>query len=261
MKKYLIAATAALSLTAAAFAQQQQQAQPAGPKVKSQKELEALQKVQTATDPQARLQAIDNVLENFTDTEYKPLLMDMAIQTAQQVNDPAKVEVYSERALKDNPKDVTAQLAMASTTVQSTKEFDLDKEQKLTKSDKYANSAIESLKTAPSPNPQMTDAQWQDAKKQMTAEAYADLAAAAILRKKPDVAVTNLKTAADTNPDPVILVRLANAYNEAKQPDNAITTCDRVLAMNEAQPQVKQIAQQEKARAEKLKSAPAPAAK
>ena len=251
MKKHLIAATAALGLAAASFAQQ---AQPAGPKVKSQKELEALQKVQTATDPQARLQAIDNVLENFADTEYKHLLMDMAIQTAQQANDPAKVEVYSERALKDDPKDATAQLAVASTTVQGTKEFDLDKEQKLTKADKYATSAIESLKTAPSPNPQMTDAQWQEAKKQMTAEAYADLGASAILRKKYDVAVTNLKTAADTNPDPVILVRLANAYNEAKQPDSAVTTCDKVLAMSDAQPQVKQIAQQEKARAEKLKA-------
>jgi tetratricopeptide (TPR) repeat protein len=251
MKRYLMTAVAAFGLATAAFAQQ---GQPAGPKVKSKKELEALQKVQTATDPNGRLQAIDNVLENFTDSEYKPLLMDMAIQTAQQMNDPAKVEFYSERALKDNPKDATAQLAIASTTVQGTKEFDLDKEQKLTKADKYANSAIETLKTAPSPNPQMTDADWQQAKKQMTAEAYADLGASAILRKQYDAAVNNLKTAADTNPDPVILVRLANAYNEAKQPDNAIATCDKILAMSEAQPQVKQIAQQEKARAEKLKS-------
>jgi tetratricopeptide (TPR) repeat protein len=260
MKRYLLVASAALTLTVAAFAQQQGQQQQApqqqGPKVKSQKELEALQKVQTATDPTARLAAIDNVLENFTDTEYKHLLMDMAIQTAQQLNDPARVEVYSERALKDDPKDVTAQLAVASSTIQNTKEFDLDKEQKLTKAEKNANSAIESLKTASSPNPQMTDAQWQEAKKQMTAEAYADLGAAAALRKKYDVALTNYKTAADTDPEPVILVRLANAYNEAKQPDQAIATADKILAMNDAPPQVKQIAQQEKAKAEKSKTAP-----
>jgi tetratricopeptide (TPR) repeat protein len=253
MKRTLIAIGGALLLAVAGFAQQAA-APAAGPKVKTKKELEALQKVQTATDPQQRLTAIDNVLENFTDTEYKHLLLDMAIQTAQQINDPAKVEVYSERALKEDPKDVTAQLAVASSTIQNTKEFDLDKDQKLAKAEKYANDAIEALKTAPSPNPQMTDAQWQDSKKQMTAEAYADLGAAAALRKKYDVALTNYKTAADVDPEPVILVRLANAYNQNKQPDQAITTCDRILAMNDAPPQVKQIAQQEKARAEKSKT-------
>lgn len=268
MKRYVLAVTAALALTSFAFAQQQpaqeqsagqqqpagqQPAQQAGPKVKSQKELDALKKVQAATTAQERLTAIDGVLENFNDTEYKHILLDMAIQTAQQVRDPAKVEVYAERALKEDPKDATAQLAIASTTLQGTKEFDLDKEQKLTKAEKYANTALESLKTEPAPNPQMTDAQWQEAKKQMSAEAYANLGAAAALRKKYDVALTNYKTAADQDPDPVILVRLANAYNEAKQPENAITTADRVLAMNDAPAQIKQIAQSEKAKAEKAK--------
>jgi hypothetical protein len=75
MKRYLLTATAALCIAGSASAQQQQQQQQqqqAGPKVKSQKELEALQKVQGATDPQQRLQAIDNVLENFTDTNSHP---------------------------------------------------------------------------------------------------------------------------------------------------------------------------------------------
>ena len=101
----------------------------------------------------------------------------------------------------------------------------------------------------------MTDAQWQELKKQMTAEGYAALGAAAILRKKYDVALTDYKTASESDPSPVILVRLANAYNEAKQPDNAIATSDKVLAMSDAPPNVKQFAQQEKARAEKSKAA------
>jgi tetratricopeptide (TPR) repeat protein len=264
MKKYLLAVTAALALTSFAFAQQepgQQQpgqqpaaAQQAGPKVKSQKELDALKKVQAAATPQERLEAIDGVLENFNDTEYKHILLDMAVQTAQQLRDPAKVEIYAERALKEDPKDATAQLAIASTTIQGTKEFDLDKEQKLTKAEKYAKNALESLKSEAAPNPQMTPEQWQEAKKQMSAEAHANLGAVEALRKKYDEALTHYKTAADEDPDPVILVRLANAYNEAKQPENAITTCDRILAMNDAPAQIKQIAQSEKAKAEKAKS-------
>ncbi|MFZ0591673.1 MAG: tetratricopeptide repeat protein [Bryobacteraceae bacterium] len=256
MMKCFLGVAVALALATATLAQQQPQQQPQqqGPKPKSQKELQALQQVQAATTPQARMTAIDNVLENFTDTEYKHILLDMAIQSAQQANDPAKVEFYGERALKDDPKDVTAQLALASSTIQNTKEFDLDKEQKLAKAEKYANDSLEALKTAPSPNPQMPDAQWQEAKKQMAAEAYADLGASAALKKKYDVALTNYKTAAENDPEPAILVRLASAYNEAKQPDNAITTCDRILAMNDAPPQVKQIAQQIKATAQKSKT-------
>jgi tetratricopeptide (TPR) repeat protein len=275
MRKRLFAAIAVFGLSTTAFAHQPQQPaqqqpgqqaqQPAGPKPKSQKEVDALQKVQQATDPEARIAAIENVLENFSDTEYKLILLEMATQSAQQANDLPKVIVYGERTLQADPKNATAELAIASATVQNTKEFDLDKEQKLTKADKDAHDAIDSLKTAPAPNPQMTDAQWQESKKQMTAEAYATLGASASLRKKYDQAVTYYKTAADTDASPVILARLAHAYNQAKQPDNAITTSDRVLAMSDAPPAVKSFVQQEKAQAEKAKgggasTSPAPAA-
>jgi tetratricopeptide (TPR) repeat protein len=265
MRKRLLAAIAVLGVALTAFAQQPQQQpgqqpqQQAGPKPKSQKEVDALQKVQQATDPEARIAAIDNVLENFSDTEYKLILLEMATQSAQQANDLAKVVVYGERTLKVDPKNATAELAIAAATVQNTKEFDLDKDKKLDQADKYANDAIDSLKTAPPPNPQMTDAQWQEAKKQMTAEAYASMGASAALRKKYDVAVNNYKTAADTDASPVILARLASAYNEAKQPDNAIATCDKVLAMADAPAPVKTFVQQEKAKAQKAKGGAATA--
>jgi tetratricopeptide (TPR) repeat protein len=256
MKKLISSVALAFFVAGAVLAQQAQPAQPApGPHPKSQKELEALQKVQTSTDAQGRLAAIDNVLENFTDTDFKHVLLDMAIQTAEQANDPARVEFYADRALKDDPKDATAQIAIASATVANTKEFDLDKDQKLAKVEKYANSALESLKTEESPNPQMTPEQWQTTKKQMSAEAYADLGQAALLKKNYDVAITNYKTAAEQDPEPAILARLAHAYNEAKQPDNAIATADRILAMPTASPQVKQFTEQIKATAQKAKAA------
>jgi tetratricopeptide (TPR) repeat protein len=256
MKKYLSGVALGLMLSLAAFAQQQPAQAPAnGPKPKSQKELQALQKVQAATTPTDRMAAIDNVLENFTDTDYKHILLDMAIQSAQQARDPAKVEFYADRALKDDPKDATAQLAIASATVENTKEYDLDKDQKLAKVEKNANAAIESLKTEASPNPQLPADQWEQMKKAMTAEAYADLGQAALLQKKYDVAIQHYKTAADQDPEPAILIRLASAYNQAKQPDNASATCDRILAAPNLTPQIKQLAQQVKADAQKLKAA------
>lgn len=265
MKKQFLTAAAMLGFAVAAVGQQSPQqpgqaqsgqaqtAQPQGPRAKSQKELDALKKVQAATDPEQRIAAIESVLENFADTEYKQVLLDMAVQAAEQANDYAKVMVYGERATQGNANDYEALTAMAAATAQNTKEFDLDKEQKLAKVDKYAQQAIAALKAASKPNGPLTDEQWEQEKKQLTAEAYASMGAAAVLRKKYDDAVTNFKTAADTNPDPVILVRLADAYNHAQQPDNAITTADRVLAMNDAPANIKQFAQQEKAKAQQAK--------
>lgn len=270
MKKQFLTAAAMLGFAVAALGQQQSPQQPGqtqsaqgqqqaaqgqqqGPRAKSQKELDALRKVQAATDPEQRIKAIDDVLENFADTEYKQVLLDMAVQSAEQANDYAKVMVYGERATQGNPNDYEALTAMAAATAQNTKEFDLDKEQKLAKVDKYAQQAITALKSASKPNAQMTDEQWEQEKKQLTAEAYASMGAAAMLRKKYDDAVTNFKTAADTNPDPVVLLRLADAYNQAKQPDNAISAADRVLAMNNAPANIKQFAQQEKAKAQQAK--------
>jgi hypothetical protein len=49
------------------------------------------------------------------------------------------------------------------------------------------------------------------------------------------------------------MARLSKAYVDAKQYDDAITTADKVLAMNDAPAAVKQFAQQQKAAATKLK--------
>ena len=196
MKKQFLTAAVMLGFAVAAAGQQSPQqpgqaqsgqaqtAQPQGPQAKSQKELDALKKVQAATDPEQRIAAIENVLENFADTEYKQVLLDMAVQSAEQANDYAKIMVYGERALKGNPNDYESLTAMAAATAQNTKEFDLDKEQKLAKVDKYAQQAIAAIKSASKPNRQLTDEQWDQEKKQLTAEAYASMGAAAVLAEE-----------------------------------------------------------------------------
>ena len=47
---------------------------------------------------------------------------------------------------------------LAELLAQSTRENDLDKEEKLAKSEKYANDTIQMVKAAPKPNPQLSDA-------------------------------------------------------------------------------------------------------
>ena len=146
--------------------------QVAQPKPKSQKELEALQAIFNAQDPDVRIAAVENLLTKFADTEFKAIALQVAAASAQQKNDFEKMTVYAERTLEADPKNFGAMLMLSSGIAQRTREFDLDKEEKLARSEKYANSSIELIKAAPKPRPDLADAEWEDARKSYLAQAY-----------------------------------------------------------------------------------------
>ena len=90
---------------------------------------------------------------NFADTEFKAIALQVAAASAQQKNDFEKMVVYAERTLEADPKNYPAMLMLASGIAQRTREFDLDKEEKLGRAEKYANSAIELVKGRPKAAP------------------------------------------------------------------------------------------------------------
>ena len=226
------------------------------PTPKSQKEQEAVMAVFQAQDPDARIAAAENLLQKFADTEFKAIALQVAAMSAQQKNDFEKMVIYAERTLEADPKNYNAMLMLSSGIAQRTREFDLDKEEKLTRADKYANQAMELIKAAPKPRPDITDEQWEGAKKDLTAQAYESLGLAAMARKKYDVAATNFKAAMDTGAqaDAGTMVRLAAAYNNLGKPDEAIAVLDKLLAMPEIHPQIKSVAQSERNNSVKIKS-------
>jgi len=236
---------------------QQPQAQQQGPRPKSQQEMEALQKVKTALqahNPDAEIQAVNNVLDNFTDTDYKPVLLNIGMQAAAQKGDYAQTLVWGDRIIQNNPNDVQARVVMAEDIAQHTRENDLDKEQSLKKVDDYANKVLDVLKTADTPPAGFPAEKWTAYKNELSGQAYDALGLAAGLRKKFPDAVGNFKEAVNKDPNPVSTAHLAKAYVDNKQYDDAITTADKVLAMNEAPPSVKQFAEQQKQAAAKLKT-------
>lgn len=266
MKTRWLATGVALILCGGMMLAQTQPAQPAqpaqnGPKPKSQKEVAALMAVQNATTADARLKAIDDLLTNFADTEYKSIVLDMAVETAQQKNDLTQTTIWANRALQNNPKDYVAKLALAEGIANSTREFDLDKDEKLNKAEKYANDAIVDLKDAPKIQPNLTDEQWSSAKRDMGAQAHVALALVASVRKKYDVAASEFKAAVDTEatPNPGVIVRMGDAYEKAGKYDDAIAAFDKAIAEPTTSAQVKQVAQNLKSDAEKKKSGGAPA--
>jgi len=233
------------------------------PKPKSQKEVEALQKVQAASqanNADGELQAINNVLENFADTEYKPMLLQMGMEAANAKGDTAQMQVFGERLMQTDPNNIPARVLLAESIAQHTRENDLDKEQSLKKVDDYANKALELLKNQTATPSGVQEAQWPEYKKQLTSQAYDAMGQAADLRKKYPDSIQDFKSAIDAQPtNTVAVARLSKAYYDAKQYDDAISTADKVLAIADAPPVVKGFAQQNKDAATKMKNA-APAA-
>jgi tetratricopeptide (TPR) repeat protein len=219
------------------------QAKPPAPK--SPKELEAVKAMFAASQagPDQTIAAAESLITGFADTEFKELAMFFEARSYQQKNDLVKAQVYAERVLEINPKNYQTTLMLGEVLAQTTRENDLDKEEKLAKAEKLLNATNENLKAATKPNPQMADKEWDEARQQMTGEAHSALGLIALTRKKYDVAVTEFKTASDLDPQPAYLVRQASALQSAGKNDEAIAICDKVLADPQLHPQIKQVTQ------------------
>jgi tetratricopeptide (TPR) repeat protein len=222
-------------------------------KVKSKSEGEALQAIQTEQDPAAIMAKVDAFVAKFADSEFKAWVYTRAAEAAERKNDGSKVIIYSDLALEADPKAYHPMLMEAAELARSTRENDLDKDDKLGKAEKLARQAIEIIPTVAKPNPQIPDAQWEEVKKEFVGDAHRDLGMIASVKKKYDVAIAEFKQAVEIPHDPDVptYIRLAAAYTDNKQPDEALA----VLAKMPANAQLAPFVDKEKKRAEALKAA------
>jgi tetratricopeptide (TPR) repeat protein len=253
------AITAAIAVTAL-MAQQGKK----GPAPKSQNEAKAVQAVFTASqqnNPDGVITAAEELLSKFKDTDFKDTVLMIEAQAYQQKGDKDKAIIYAERALAANASDFQAALMLADLTVQGTREHDLDRDEKLAKADKYANQAITSVTAAEKPNPQLSDQQWADFKKDTIAQAHDALGMSAIDRKDYDKAISELKLAAEgaAHPEPAYQVRLASAYQSAGKNDEAIALAEKIMNDSQVPQQIRSVAQSVRASAVVAKNGGKPA--
>jgi len=228
------------------------------PKVKSKKEQEALMQVQSAAqsgNAAAELAAINNVLENFADTEFKPQLLTMAMGAAQQTNDPAQVATWAERVMDNDPNDIVARVTLAETTASQMRENDLDKAENVKKVNDLAHKALDLIKSGGSVAAGIAEDKWPDFKKELAVRAWAAIAMADAVNKQYGDEVAAYKNAIDVEPSSIVMARLSKAYVNNKQYDDAIAAADKAMAMPDATAQVKNFAQAQKDNATKLKGA------
>ena len=102
---------------------------------------------------------------------------------------------------------------------------------------------------------QLTDEQWEEVKKFTIAEVHSALGVVALDRKNFDEAVKEFGTAYTLDPQASYGARLASAQQSAGKNDDAIATCDKILADPQLHPQIRQLTQVVRANAVKAKAA------
>ncbi len=261
MRNGFIMSVLALAVASGTIAGQPARKTPA---IKSQAEGQALQAMGQATSPDAQIAAAEDFVVKFPQSDFKALAYLVEAQSYQQKNDYDHLVVSGEQALESNPDDgtkVQTLLLLARAIALRTGEYDLDREEKLAKVEKYTNTVLDMLKTMPKPNPALPDPQWEAAKADLTAQAHEALGLDQMVRKDYDKAIAEFKAAVEATkePEPSFQVRLAGAYDKAGKYDDAVAVCDKVLANATLHPVIKQAATAERAKALKLKSAQAAA--
>jgi len=251
MKKAILAA--ALALAAGAWAQQP----PKQPAPKSQKELDAVLAIQNAADPDARIKAAEDLLANFADTDFKEFALQMQALSYQQNNDFEKMMIAGERTLQINPDNIAVLIAMAQALPQRTREFDLDKEEKLGKAEKFAGKALAVIPNLPKFNPQISDEEWTGYKRGAMAQVHEALGMVAFSRKNYPAAEQSFKTASEVSPTPdaTLLYRLAMTHVAQNKVDDALASLDKAIAAGGVKMDGKDLAEEQKASLLKAKAA------
>jgi tetratricopeptide (TPR) repeat protein len=224
-----------------------------GPHPRSNAERDAVIAMSTAKDPDGQIKAAEDLLTNFPNTDYKAQALQFEAEAYHSKRDDTKALAMGEKALDADPKGFETLLLMAEILSQSARPTDLDMNDKLTKSDKYANDAIEYIAAADKPNASVTDAQWAGAKKDETARGWASLGFSALVRGKFDDAKTDFQKSADMSPNAVVMLYIDRAYITAKRYDDAIAWTDKAIAAAPGNDQIAKYAAGDKTRAQAMK--------
>ena len=244
MKRMILAGVVALTAGLAGLLAQTAAAPAAatGPMPKSPDELKAVQAIGNAPTPDEAIKASEDLLTNYKDTEFKEYAYTMEARAYQQKRDRVNAEVYGERALQIDPKAFMMELLVGEIIAPNIKDHDLDRDQEIAKANHLFTDAIANIQTATKPSPQISDKDWDEAKKFATAQAHNDLGILDQVQKKWDDAVKEYQMALDGDPEQdAYATRLANAYVGAGKNDQAIAICDKLLAKPDLNPTIKQV--------------------
>lgn len=225
------------------------------PQAKTKEEFEAYKAGASLSDPNQILAAADQFAQKFPNSELKELLYVQAMNLFQQSNNPEKEIEAGRKAIGIDPTDPVPLIHVASALVETTRENDLDKDQRFAEAAKDAQAAIDNINTGLHIPPTVTPQQVQAVKSNIVATAYETLGVIAMHKQDFAGAEANFKKAADaSSADPIarVYLRLSVAQDNEKKYADALDSANKALQYSQEGSIEKNLAKQQQARLQKL---------
>jgi tetratricopeptide (TPR) repeat protein len=258
-------ATASQAPTTATAAPSSQAVPPNGNhrglEAKSQEEFKAYQDASTLTDAAQEEAAANDFSAKFPTSELRALLYMRAMNLYGQTNNSEKVVATGRQAIAADPTNPVPLVQVASALAESTRDTDLDREQRLAESMKDAQAAIDNIDTGLLVPPNADPARVEANKRSILTMAYDTMGMVNLDRSDYAAAASNLQKALDEskdNPEAVLYLRLSVAQDKLQQLPQALDSANKAVQYAQPGSAAENLAKQQQARLQKLTSAGAP---
>ena len=240
-------------------------AAPAGkrpPQAKTQPEFDAWKAASANTDAAALEKASDDFATKFPDSELRVLLYKNAMRIYQNANNAEKTEAMGRKVLSFDGEDPEALVIVAEVIAERTRDSDIDKDQRYGEATSMAQKATQTVDTdvnVPAGTPQdKIDAY----KSLLRSNAYSILGTIEFKKENYPAAQENLQKSIDafpTNPDSVVILRLALALDKQGKYPEALKVANRAVEMTQDNTVIGTPARHERDRLQQLTGGAAPA--
>ncbi len=238
---------------------------PAGkrpPQAKTQPEFDAWKAAAASTDVAALEKASDDFATKFPDSELRVLLYKNAMRLYQNANNAEKTEAMGRKVLGFDGDDPEALVIVAEVIAERTRDSDIDKDQRFGEATSNAQKATQTVDTdvqVPAGTPQeKIDAY----KSLLRSNAYSILGTIEFKKENYPAAQENLQKSIDafpSNPDPVVVLRLALSLDKQQKYPEALKVANRAVEMTQDNTVIGTPARRERDRLQQLTGGAAPA--
>jgi len=222
---------------------------------KSQDEMKAYQDAATKTDPAQAEAAANDFAAKFPDSELRAALYMRAMNLYSQANNSEKVVELGRKAIAADPTNPVPLMEVASTLAETTRDTDLDREQRLAEAAKDAQAAIDNVDTGLLVPANADPERVAGAKRTILTNSYDTLAMVDMSKNDYAGAVKDLQKAIDDskgNPEAVLYLRLSVAQDKLQQYPQALDSANKAVQYAKDGGAAQNLAKQQQERLQKL---------
>jgi len=224
------------------------------PQAKTQPEFDAYKAGAASTDAAALEKAADDFASKFPDSELRVLLYKAAMHGYQQAGNSDKIIEMGRKGLAIDGDDPELLVTVAGEIADKTRDTDLDKDQRLDEAMKMAQKSLQTVDTDV-PTANIPQAQLDAYKGQLRSFAYSVIGSLEFKKDNFAGAEADLRKSIDaypSQPDPVVVLRLAIALDRQSKYPEALKEANRAVELTQEGTGAGKLARQERDRLNQL---------